>query len=581
MKKQKIIFLLVSALISSCSSVSKNEIIPENDDNILIMAKNLPFTNLSQDYNIEGNSISTYYINGDDVPYVDVLKYIQSLNGFVNCGKSLRHKYYPNKNMFVLSFYYNDNLNSYAQFHWDTNSIYVSDFDFFTDITSKNQKTNYNSYIKHTRYDSWSEKAVRFNLGLYYFDILYWNEKCLMPFTIANMLFCSQNQFNVYYTEESYYGFYGEIDNGDDAYKTIYTNNSNGKTQSKEMRKATVNSLLFAMDYFYGLKKSKKIKLFKEYISKNDFDLLWSQNADDNFIGLKHIIFNQLDELHTRIDGRSIYSNKHSDQLYNSSDYGEFYNKFYSLCNQQSALRKEKIGESSVSYVRYNNDTAIITFDSFKTGSKFELYDSDGNIKDTAWKYDTYFFMRHCMNDIIKHEEVQDIVLDLSLNGGGNIGAMNRTLGFLTDKVILDYSYNTLTNEYSCRHFKIDTDGDGYYDDDAYNQYRWTILSSMNSFSAANSFICKVKQQNLAKIIGNKSGGGMCSVLPLVLADGTAIAISSNNSNRFVVRKDDGDIYYSIENGIEPDMEIPYGDYYDNSKIEEYVDAVYSKDNNR
>ena len=65
MKKQKIIFLLVSALISSCSSVSKNKIIPENDDNISIMAKNLPFTNLSQDYNIEGKSISTYYINGD------------------------------------------------------------------------------------------------------------------------------------------------------------------------------------------------------------------------------------------------------------------------------------------------------------------------------------------------------------------------------------------------------------------------------------------------------------------------------------------------------------------------------------
>ncbi len=173
------------------------------------------------------------------------------------------------------------------------------------------------------------------------------------------------------------------------------------------------------------------------------------------------------------------------------------------------------------------------------------------------------------------HNEIQDVVLDLSLNGGGNIGAMHRTLGFLTDKVLLNYSYNTLTNEYSCSYFKVDTDGDGYYDDDVYHQYRWTILSSMNSFSAANSFIGKVKQQNLVKVIGNASGGGMCSVLPLVLADGTAIAISSNTSTRFVRKKEGKDIYYSIENGLKPDMEISYSDYYDNVKITEYVDAVY------
>ena len=175
----------------------------------------------------------------------------------------------------------------------------------------------------------------------------------------------------------------------------------------------------------------------------------------------------------------------------------------------------------------------------------------------------------------LHHNEIQDVVLDLSLNGGGNIGAMHRTLGFLTDKVLLNYSYNTLTNEYSCSYFKVDTDGDGYYDDDVYHQYRWTILSSMNSFSAANSFIGKVKQQNLVKVIGNASGGGMCSVLPLVLADGTAIAISSNTSTRFVRKKEGKDIYYSIENGLKPDMEISYSDYYDNVKITEYVDAVY------
>lgn len=576
--KKSIFCLLIMLSLSSCGTLtsSTTTIIPEDDNNAQVMTKEIPFTNLSSDFNINGKEINTYYINNEDVPYIDVIEYIRSLEGFINCDESLRYKNYPNKNMLVLAYYYNNKQSCSVQFQWDTNCIVVDDFNFFSYITEKNQKTNYDSFIKYTNYESWSKKEVVFDIGAYYFDILYWNEKCLIPFTIANMLFCSHNQFNTYYTEENYYGYYGEISEYSDEYQIIYKQDTNGKEQSKAMRKATVNSFLFAMNYFYGLKEDKDIELFNNFVSDEDFDLLFSNKAEDNHKALKHIIYGQLDELHTRIDGRSIYSSEHDEDLLSLSEYGTFWSEYFSLGETQSVLREERLGET-IPEVRYKGDTAIITLDEFVTGSNDEIYDSEGNVKDTAWRYDTYFYMRHCMDDIVKHTEVNDIVLDLSLNGGGNIGAMYRTLGFLTDKVLLDYEYDTLTNEYSCSHFKIDTDGDGYYDDDAYDQYRWTILSSMNSFSAANDFICKVKQQKLAKIIGNKSGGGMCSVLPLVLADGTAIAISSNNSNRFVKKEKNNTIYYSTEYGIKPDMKILYSDYYDDARLVEYVDAVYSE----
>ena len=576
--KKSILCLLIMLSLSSCGILtsSTTAIIPEDDNNAQVMTKEIPFTNLSSDFNINGKEINTYYINNEDVPYIDVIEYIRSLDGFINCDESLRYKNYPNKNMLVLAYYYNNKQSCSVQFQWDTNCIVVDDFNFFSYITEKNQKTNYDSFIKYTNYESWSKKEVVFDIGAYYFDILYWNEKCLIPFTIANMLFCSHNQFNTYYTEENYYGYYGEISKYSDEYQIIYKQDTNGKEQSKAMRKATVNSFLFAMNYFYGLKKDKDIELFNNFVSDEDFDLLFSNKAEDNHKALKHIIYGQLDELHTRIDGRSIYSSEHDEDLLSLSEYGTFWSEYFSLGETQSVLREERLGET-IPEVRYKGDTAIITLDEFVTGSNDEIYDSEGNVKDTAWQYDTYFYMRHCMDDIVKHTEVNDVVLDLSLNGGGNIGAMYRTLGFLTDKVLLDYEYDTLTNEYSCSHFKIDTDSDGYYDDDAYDQYRWTILSSMNSFSAANDFICKVKQQKLAKIIGNKSGGGMCSVLPLVLADGTAIAISSNNSNRFVKKEKNNTIYYSTEYGIKPDMKILYSDYYDDARLVEYVDAVYSE----
>ena len=203
------------------------------------------------------------------------------------------------------------------------------------------------------------------------------------------------------------------------------------------------------------------------------------------------------------------------------------------------------------------------------------MLDSEGNLNDTAWKYDTYYLMRHCMVEIKEHPEIKDVVLDLSLNGGGNTVAMWKAIGFMTDVVIPDYAYNTLTNEFSCSETKVDTDGDGYYDDDAFDECRWTVLSSLNTFSAANNLICKVRQMGIAKVIGQRSGGGMCSVARLALADGTAITISFQNSLEYVARENDQNIYYSTEGGFAPDLEVPYEDFYDDEKIAAYVDETY------
>ena len=230
-----------------------------------------------------------------------------------------------------------------------------------------------------------------------------------------------------------------------------------------------------------------------------------------------------------------------------------------------------------MSAVRYYGDTAIITFNSFKTGSNNDLYDSDGILKENAWQYDSYYYMQHCMNDIKQYSEVKDILLDVSQNGGGNISAMERVLGFFTDNVLKYETYDTLTNEYHIDYYKIDTNADGYYDDDAYNQYRWTLLTSINSFSAANALTSCFINQGLGKTIGQKTGGGMCSVLPIVLADGTAIAISSNNTMRYVKKNDEGrPIYYPIEDGISPNLEIPYTDFYNDEKLVGYIDQANS-----
>lgn len=579
MKKILCLFMILfsTLTLSGCRLFNNDQnesIVPENDDNVNMSIKSIPFKNLSNEYEMNETTINTYFINGGNVPYVSITNFLSKLDGFINCGDNLKYSFDSNSNLFTLAWTGNKNYTYTMETHWDTNKILINNFSFFNVIVKNTKATNYSNFIKYTDYYSYGEQNVLFNLGSYYFDIMYYNEKCLIPFVIANMLFCSQNKYNVFYNGDSYYGYYGEISTYDNEFFTIYNSSLNGKSCPNDVRKASVNSLLFAFDYFYGLKEDYKIDYFKKFINEDDLNLMLNNNSSNYMKGYRNVLIKQLDELHTRIDTPSIYNDAGDIFVYSTNDYGTFRNNFDATESELDDYKKAAFPDG-ISEVRYYGDTAIITFNSFKVGSNDELYDDNGNLKDTSWEYDSYYFMQHCMNDIKQHKEVKDILLDISQNGGGSIAAMERVLGFITDKVLKYATYDTLTNEYRINYYKVDTNSDGYYDDDAYDQYRWTLLTSINSFSAANTLTSCFKYQGLGKVIGQKTGGGMCSILSLVLADGTAITISSNNTIRDVDKNEEGkNIFYSIEKGIKPNLLIPYSDFYNDSKLVDYIDQV-------
>ncbi|SYV90216.1 transmembrane protein and tail specific protease [Metamycoplasma alkalescens] len=89
----------------------------------------------------------------------------------------------------------------------------------------------------------------------------------------------------------------------------------------------------------------------------------------------------------------------------------------------------------------------------------------------------------------------------------------------------------------------------------------------MNSFSAANQLTSIVKEMGIAKIIGQKSGGGMSAIMPIVLNDGTTITISSPNNAVH------GENNQEIESGIEPDIKLDYKDFYNDAAIDQALNA--------
>lgn len=559
MKSNRLLLLLpiLAPFLSGCSLF--------NDDKVSSVTQ-VEFNNLSPDYIIKKGNVNLYFQNEEKTfPYVDVKEITKKLSGFFDSSN--------------LGFYKDDIKNTlrisrsiyYVKINWENNTVETSNFDAFYYFVKSSSITNYSSYLKNGQYQSSGASKVVFNLSDYGFDILNYKNKCLMPLVIYNMLFCSQNYYNLFYNGNKLLGYYGEIDYREQNYQKIFTT-STFENQTQFLREKTLNSLCFAMDYFYGLKEDKNITNFSNYISINDKEKLLSLSANENESAMKHIIQFSLDDLHSRIDSKNYYSSLYAEAPYNLDDCGDFTKSLYSTRSELSADRSAKIPQTDELPVRYQNDTAIITLDSFTTGTNSNIFDSSNHVKDDAWIYDSYWLMDFAMKDIQNHGGINNIILDLSLNGGGNIGAMYRVFGFLTNKDAIDYSYNTLTNEFSKLCYKIDTNRDGNYNDnDSFDSYNWSILTSISTFSAANGLVCKAKQVGAAKIIGQSSGGGMCSILPLVLSDGTAITISSQNTTRFVVREGNNDVYYSIENGFEPDITIPYSDFYIDSNLVSYL----------
>jgi hypothetical protein len=72
-------------------------------------------------------------------------------------------------------------------------------------------------------------------------------------------------------------------------------------------------------------------------------------------------------------------------------------------------------------------------------------------------------------------------------------------------------------------------------------------------------------ENDLGQIIGVKSGGGACSITPILLPNGTAFTMSSNNINAYRTGSgttEDPWVYVNNEFGITPDIAIPINQIY-------------------
>ena len=281
-------------------------------------------------------------------------------------------------------------------------------------------------------------------------------------------------------------------------------------------------------------------------------------------------------------------------------EYTQVSSKFYSAI-MQSGMAKEALAEQRKNsfslnekesseggpnfYYRFDqtSKTSYIGFNSFVVdyASWAEFYKSEDPAKKAPVETDTYAFVRSKLYQALE-DGAENVVLDLSTNGGGDSTALNGIYGILNGAQG-EFSMNNTFNKY--RHsteYEVDVNLDGVYDKkDAEEadkfQFRLGVLTSQASFSCGNLLPSLLKESGY-KIIGQQSGGGSCSVILGTTADGVPFSRSSHLS----LSNNGGD---NIDGGVPVDFDIladkkerladAAAYFYDFSYISNYLNHAY------
>nr|MCR5564990.1 hypothetical protein [Gammaproteobacteria bacterium] len=315
MRKIGALLLLSTFLLTGC-----NFVLFTNDDSTKMTSTNIEIVNKTNgEYTLKNNYMPVWYIQGSDVPYVDVKEFINSLDGFFNAENITSRV-----DVFNSDFAIYVNRNYPVIFNWANNTIQTGSYYNFYGYCLSGEGTNFSHHLSSQNVLYSGNKAFKANLNDYDFDIYYHNNKCIVPLFLMNSLFCSLNYVNVLYNGEKAFVCYAEPE----TFEEYYDCSSNKKNISSDLRKAANNSLFFLFDTFYGLKLEKNITDgSKEYVPQEALSLLELNTPQDNFLGYKKIINKTLDDLHTRISIPSYYCDPQESKL-TPQDIGEFYTRF-------------------------------------------------------------------------------------------------------------------------------------------------------------------------------------------------------------------------------------------------------------
>ena len=419
-------------------------------------------------------------------------------------------------------------------------------------------------------------KILTMNLADYSIDIISEGDECYLPFqTMNDILVCPRYIQYVFNGEKVIGAYYGRK-----LIEEAYT--AEPADMSEAFAMFNFHELCFFMDYFYGLKEEHHIDNFKDYLMVDAglFAGMTSTKPIDFDSALAELMLQDIDDGHSGVNKFSWRCGKNEALIMLSmmSQMG------YSLTAQGKITGIMKQARTSaypdgVPGYEEIGDTAFVTFDSFSFNRNPEEY---YELEDPDNPQDTAELILYAHRQVTRPDSpIRNIVLDLSLNGGGNSDAAIVAASWFTGEARIALrdpntgaetiaSYRTDLNLNGVTLSNPDGGAERYDPGDSVSggQYRLFCLTSPVSFSCGNLVPAIFEQAGNVTLIGQRTGGGSNAVLPATSASGTLFQFSGNLQISTVRNG----AFYNVDTGVEPHVRLNYPEsFYDREGLVEMI----------
>lgn len=405
--------------------------------------------------------------------------------------------------------------------------------------------------------------ALDLDLGKYGIDVASYKDRVYVPISTLSNIFSCSYQVAQYMDGTIYFNHAMEFDPYFDSSAPFRT-----LERDPALIDFTYNELCFVIDNFYGypfkckasdtLREKGFDRTLEEYseASAKAKELLHSANRIDYLKGLICLdsIFD--DGGHTSFSlgylmAMNQVGTEYSEQAIAalaeeaSSQSGFIYEYLLNMsasadpdaminAARNAAFRSnyEEVNSWDGISLHKNGDTVIFTFDEF----------IDDVVQPFKWSLDW-----------ARDNGIENFVIDLTTNGGGSTEPMVFMLDLIgseSSSYILNESSGNIVEDSYITDRNLDEEFDDADLDVSYD-LNFAILTSAQSFSAANLMPCMAKESGI-RIIGEKSGGGTCALAVLTFSDSVIFALSSP----IKITLQDG---RDVDGGVEPDVVLTDG----------------------
>ena len=331
--------------------------------------------------------------------------------------------------------------------------------------------------------------------------------------------------------------------------------------------------LCFAIDHFYGRPGRNAIdntiqeKGLDQALSEKHRKLLKSTKMDEYIFGLEYLAARLYDGSHTTI---SPIANSSHIGVADSKKLGQFGKQFVTHFMDEYPSEVETVKANinrndGVEMAAKARQKLLKTDTYTKIGNTmYCIFDDFGPIDTQAWTafykgtgslptYNPEFKGDICgiveaLDKAATDPEVKNFVLDLTCNNGGNLDVLQAITTLLAGESAVTWD-NILTKQRVVNEVLVDANFDRVFDDKdkspRHPELNIAIMTSNYAYSCGNLLPSLMKDYGYL-IIGEKSGGGSCSIQKMCTPEGFCYQLSSARAR---ISNKAGE---NIDGGIEP-----------------------------